>query len=45
MLKCRRTSVELHLDKLLDVGMVDAEDAHVGAATGAALLTASVARQ
>ena len=31
-------AVELHLDELLDVGVVDAEDAHVGAAAGAALL-------
>ena len=31
-------AVELHLDELLDIGMVDPEDAHVGAAAGAALL-------
>ena len=33
-----RGPVELHLDEFLDVGVVDAEDAHVGAAAGAALL-------
>ncbi len=33
-----RRPVELHLDEFLDVGVVDAEDAHVGAAARAALL-------